>query len=151
MYKQAEASFWTAEEVDLSEDVAHWEKKLSEDERFFIKTSFFFAGSDGIVNENLGLRFMAEVADPRPKRSTASKSLWRTSIETYHPVDRHLHQRSQGARQLFNAVNEVPCIKTKGDWAKKWISDKQSTFETLYRVCLCGRHLLFWSILFDFG
>lgn len=130
MYKQAEASFWTAEEVDLSEDVAHWEKKLSEDERFFIKNVLaFFAGSDGIVNENLGLRFMAEVADPETKAFYGFQiAMENIHSETYALlIDTYIKDPKERA-QLFNAVNEVPCIKTKGDWAKKWISDKESTF-----------------------
>ncbi len=68
MYKKAEASFWTAEEVDLSKDLGDWQHKLRDDERYFIKNILaFFAASDGIVNENLVERFMAEVQVPEAR------------------------------------------------------------------------------------
>lgn len=130
MYKQAEASFWTAEEVDLSQDVVHWEKHLTDDERYFIKYVLaFFAGSDGIVNDNLANRFMTEVADPETKAFYGFQiAMENIHSETYALlIDTYIKDPSERAH-LFNAVNEVPCIKQKGDWAKKWISDGTSTF-----------------------
>jgi ribonucleotide reductase beta subunit family protein with ferritin-like domain len=129
MYKKAEASFWTAEEVDLESDIADW-NKLSDGERRFIKYVLaFFAGSDGIVNENLAVRFMNEVADPETKAFYG----FQIAIENIHSemyallIDTYIRDPQERAH-LFNAVNEVPCIKKKGDWAKKWISDELSTF-----------------------
>jgi ribonucleotide reductase beta subunit family protein with ferritin-like domain len=129
MYKKAEASFWTAEEVDLSMDVADWER-LSDDERTFIKYVLaFFAGSDGIVNENLANRFMTEVADPETKAFYGFQiAMENIHSETYALlIDTYIKEPAERAR-LFNAVNEVPCIKKKGDWARRWIADESATF-----------------------
>jgi ribonucleoside-diphosphate reductase subunit M2 len=129
MYKKAEASFWTAEEVDLSQDPQDWDA-LTEDERFFIKHVLaFFAGSDGIVNDNLAERFLREVADPET-RAFYGAQIFMENIhsETYALlIDTYIKDERE-RRHLFNAVNAIPCIKAKADWAKRWISDDTSTF-----------------------
>jgi ribonucleotide reductase beta subunit family protein with ferritin-like domain len=129
MYKKAEASFWTAEEVDLSGDLADWQA-LTEDERHFIKHVLaFFAGSDGIVNDNLAERFLREVADPET-RAFYGAQIFMENIhsETYALlIDTYIQDAGERS-QLFNAVNEIPCIKAKADWAKRWISDDSSSF-----------------------
>lgn len=122
MYKNAEASFWTVEEIDLSKDLTDWEK-LSEDERFFIKHVLaFFAASDGIVNENLCLNFSTEVQIPEARAVYAiqiaieciHQELYSTLIDTYVK-----DQKEQD--HLFNAIEEIPCIKKKAEWAFKWM------------------------------
>lgn len=130
MYKKAEASFWTAEEVDLSKDITHWESKLNDDERFFIsRVLAFFAASDGIVNENLVVRFSKEVQIPEARCfygfqimiENIHAEMYSLLIDTYirDPVERDF---------LFNAIETVPCIAKKAEWAMRWISDENSTF-----------------------
>lgn len=129
MYKKAEASFWTAEEVDLSRDQQDWDA-LTDDERHFIKHVLaFFAGSDGIVNDNLAERFLREVADPET-RAFCGAQIFMENIhsETYALlIDTYIKDEHE-RRRLFNAVNEIPCIKGKADWARRWISDESSSF-----------------------
>lgn len=124
MYKQAEASFWTAEEIDLSPDLADWENKLSADEKHFIKHVLaFFAASDGIVNENLAVNFMKEVQYPEARCFYGFQIM----IENIHSeaysllIDTYI-QDSAEKNYLFNAVETVPCVKKKADWALRWIS-----------------------------
>jgi len=130
MYKKAEASFWTAEEVDLSKDMGHWEDKLNADERFFIsRVLAFFAASDGIVNENLVVRFSKEIQIPEARCfygfqimiENIHSEMYSLLIDTYikDPVERDF---------LFRAVDTVPCVAKKADWAMRWISDDASTF-----------------------
>lgn len=129
-YKKAEASFWTAEEVDLSKDVKHWEDKLTADERFFIsRVLAFFAASDGIVNENLVTRFAQEVQIPEARCfygfqimiENIHAEMYSLLIDTYirDPVERNF---------LFNAIDNIPCVRKKGDWAMRWIENQSSSF-----------------------
>ena len=131
MYKKAEASFWTAEEIDLKQDLTDW-ATLSDNETHFIKNILaFFAGSDGIVLENLGQRFMSEVQLPEAKCFYG----FQMAIENIHSetysllIDKYVKQPAERKR-LFNAIETIPCVKQKADWALKWISDKTSTFAT---------------------
>lgn len=130
MYKKAEASFWTVEEVDLSVDVQHWFSKLKEDERFFISRILaFFASSDGIVNENLCLRFSNEVQIAEARCfygfqimiENIHSEMYSLLIETFikDPDERTM---------LFNSLETVPAIRKKADWAMKWIEDTESSF-----------------------
>ncbi|XP_042642124.1 ribonucleoside-diphosphate reductase subunit M2 B [Tyto alba] len=129
MYKQAQASFWTAEEVDLSKDLPHW-NKLKADEKYFISHVLaFFAASDGIVNENLVARFSQEVQIPEARCFYGFQIL----IENVHSemysllIDTYI--RDPEKRDfLFNAIETMPCVKKKADWALKWIEDRESTF-----------------------
>ncbi|KAM8883160.1 ribonucleoside-diphosphate reductase subunit M2 B [Synchiropus splendidus] len=129
MYKQAQASFWTVEEVDLSRDLVDWHH-LKPDERHFISHVLaFFAASDGIVNENLVQRFCQEVQIPEARSfysfqiliETVHSEMYSTLIDTYI---RDLEEREH----LFNAIQTMPCVKRKADWALQWINDNQSTF-----------------------
>ncbi|XP_060245562.1 ribonucleoside-diphosphate reductase subunit M2 B isoform X4 [Meriones unguiculatus] len=149
MYKQAQASFWTAEEVDLSKDLPHW-NKLSSDEKCFISHILaFFAASDGIVNENLVERFSQEVQVPEARCFYGFQIL----IENVHSemysllIDTYI--RDPKKREfLFNAVETMPCVKKKADWAMRWIADRKSTFG-LSKLCLmfgCGSLHLFVSV-----
>jgi ribonucleotide reductase beta subunit family protein with ferritin-like domain len=130
MYKTALSSFWIIEEVDLSKDITDWENKLNENERFFIKHVLaFFAGSDGIVGRNLGARFYDEIMIPEAKAFYG----FQIAIENIHNemyslmIDTYIKDTTE-KNSLFNALEEVPCVKRKGDWAIKWIEDKESSF-----------------------
>ncbi|KAF9190964.1 Ribonucleotide-diphosphate reductase (RNR), small subunit [Haplosporangium sp. Z 767] len=130
MYKKAEASFWTAEEVDLSKDMHDWENRMSEDERFFVSHILaFFAASDGIVNENLLERFSNEVQIPEARCFYGFQIM----IENVHSemysllIDTYVKEPAK-RDHLFDAIETIPCIRKKAAWALKWISDKNSTF-----------------------
>ncbi|PSK44241.1 ribonucleoside-diphosphate reductase small chain [Elsinoe australis] len=130
MYKKAEASFWTAEEIDLSKDLHDWNKRLNDDERFFISHVLaFFAASDGIVNENLVERFSSEVQIPEARCFYGFQIMMENiHSETYSLlIDTYISEPRQRS-YLFNAIDNIPCIKKKADWALKWICDKDSTF-----------------------
>lgn len=122
MYKQAEASFWTAEEVDLSEDNHDW-NKLNDDERHFISTVLaFFAASDGIVNENLATNFIREVQIPEARSFYG----FQIAIENIHSemysllIDTYIKDEKQKTH-LFKAIDTVPAVNKKAEWALKWI------------------------------
>jgi ribonucleoside-diphosphate reductase subunit M2 len=130
MYKKAEASFWTAEEIDLSKDLHDWNRRLNDDERFFISHVLaFFAASDGIVNENLVERFSSEVQIPEARCFYGFQIMMENiHSETYSLlIDTYISEPKQRT-YLFNAIDNIPCIKKKADWALKWICDKDSTF-----------------------
>ena len=130
MYKKAEASFWTAEEIDLSKDLHDWNKRLNDDERFFISHVLaFFAASDGIVNENLIERFSGEVQIPEARCFYGFQIMMENiHSETYSLlIDTYISEPRQRT-YLFNAIDNIPCIRRKADWALRWISDKNSTF-----------------------
>ncbi|KAF2705831.1 hypothetical protein K504DRAFT_505559 [Pleomassaria siparia CBS 279.74] len=130
MYKKAEASFWTAEEIDLSKDLHDWNKRLNDDERFFISHVLaFFAASDGIVNENLVERFSGEVQIPEARCFYGFQIMMENiHSETYSLlIDTYISEPKQRT-YLFNAIDNIPCIRKKAEWAMKWISDKNSTF-----------------------
>ena len=147
MYKKAEASFWTAEEIDLSKDIHDWNKRLNNDERFFISHVLaFFAASDGIVNENLVERFSGEVQVPEARCFYGFQIMMENiHSETYSLlIDTYISEPKQRT-YLLNAIDNsksdilklryayltrllVPCVRKKADWALRWISDKNSTF-----------------------
>ncbi|RPA79201.1 ribonucleotide reductase R2 subunit variant [Ascobolus immersus RN42] len=129
-YKKAEASFWTAEEIDLSKDLHDWNHKLTDDERFFISHVLaFFAASDGIVNENLVQRFSNEVQAPEARCFYGFQIMMENiHSETYSLlIDTYVKDPKQRTF-LFDAIDTIPCIKKKADWALRWIEDEQSTF-----------------------
>ncbi|KAA8914835.1 ribonucleotide reductase [Sphaerosporella brunnea] len=130
MYKKAEASFWTAEEIDLSKDLHDWHNRLNNDERFFISHVLaFFAASDGIVNENLVQRFSNEVQAPEARCFYGFQIMMENiHSETYSLlIDTYVKDPRQRA-YLFDAIETIPCIKKKAEWAIKWIEDTHSTF-----------------------
>ncbi|TAD98948.1 MAG: ribonucleoside-diphosphate reductase [Bacteroidetes bacterium] len=125
MYKQAEASFWTAEEIDLSQDLVDW-ANLNDGERHFISHVLaFFAASDGIVNENLAINFTNEVQIPEARCfygfqimiENIHSETYSLLIDTYikDPAEKH---------HLFNALETVPCVTKKGNWALRWINSE---------------------------
>ena len=124
-YKKAEASFWTAEEIDLQPDLIDWESKLNDDERHFIKHVLaFFAASDGIVNENLAENFLAEV------QYTEAKFFYgfQIAIENIHSetysllIDTYIKEKKE-KDYLFNAIDTLDCVRKKADWALRWIEE----------------------------
>ena len=130
MYKKAEASFWTAEEMDLSKDLHDWNNRLNDDERHFISHVLaFFAASDGIVNENLVERFSNEVQAAEARCFYGFQIMMENiHSETYSLlIDTYIKDPKQ-REHLFDAVETIPCIKRKADWALRWISDKNSSF-----------------------
>ncbi|KAL7956587.1 ferritin-like superfamily [Trichoderma compactum] len=130
MYKKAEASFWTAEEIDLSKDLHDWNNRLNDDEKYFISHILaFFAASDGIVNENLVERFSGEVQIPEARCFYGFQIMMENiHSETYSLlIDSYIKENSQRS-YLFNAIETIPCIRKKADWAIKWIQDKNSSF-----------------------
>lgn len=125
MYKKCEQSFWTAEEIDLSPDMADWNNKLNDDERHFIKHVLaFFAASDGIVNENLAINFMNEVQYPEARCFYGYQIMMENiHSETYSLlIDTYIKEPAERDK-LFNAVETVPCVGKKADWALRWISN----------------------------
>jgi len=140
MYKQAEASFWTAEEVDLSGDLKHWES-LTDDERHFVKHVLaFFAASDGIVLENLAGRFMTEVQVPEARAFYG----FQIAIENIHSemysllLDTYIRDPQEKSR-LFSAIDTVPAVQKKAQWAVKWIQGGESFAERLVAfACIEG-------------
>jgi ribonucleoside-diphosphate reductase subunit M2 len=130
MYKKAEASFWTAEEMDLSKDVHDWSNKLNDNERHFISHVLaFFAASDGIVNENLVERFSNEVQAAEARCFYGFQIMMENiHSETYSLlIDTYIKDPAQ-REHLFDAVETIPCVKKKADWALNWINDKDSVF-----------------------
>ncbi len=125
MYKQAEASFWTAEEIDLSQDLKDWEN-LNDGERHFISHVLaFFAASDGIVNENLAVNFMNEVQIPEARCFYGFQIMMENiHSETYSLlIDTYVKKQSE-KDHLFNALETVPAVGRKGEWALKWIESE---------------------------
>ena len=122
-YKKMEASFWTAEEIDLSQDLNDWNNKLSDEERYFVKHILaFFAASDGIVNENLAENFVNEVQYAEAKFFYGFQIMMENiHSETYSLlIDTYVKDEAE-KDELFNALDIFPAIKKKADWALKWI------------------------------
>jgi len=131
-YKNAEASFWTAEEIDLHQDLTDWTTKLNADERYFIKHILaFFAASDGIVNENLAENFVNEVQYSEAKFFYGFQIMMENiHSETYSLlIDTYVKDEKE-KDLLFHALDNFPAIKKKADWALKWI-DSPSFAERL--------------------
>lgn len=144
MYKKQVDCFWRAEEVDLTKDMASWET-LTNDEKYFIKMVIaFFAASDGIVLENLGMRFMSEV------QASEARAFYgfQIAMENIHSemysllIETYIKDKTE-KQTLFNALETFPCIRKKGDWAMKWIHDKRSSFATRLIAFACVEGIFF--------
>jgi len=123
MYKNSQAVFWTAEEIDLYPDLVDWENKLNDNERYFIKHVLaFFAASDGIVNENLAENFLKEVQYPEAKCFYGYQIMMENiHSETYSLlIDTYIKDKNE-KHILFNAIETIPAITKKAEWALKWI------------------------------
>lgn len=124
-YKKSEASFWTAEEIDLEPDLVDWNNKLNDDERFFVKHVLaFFAASDGIVNENLAENFVAEVQYTEAKFFYGFQIMMENiHSETYSLlIDTYIKDKEE-KNKLFNAIETLDCVKRKANWALNWIDN----------------------------
>ena len=144
MYQKAEDSFWRVAEVDLSKDINDW-NHLNNDEKHFISMVLaFFAASDGIVLENLGVRFMNEVALPEAKAfygfqimmENIHSFMYSQLIETYIKDETKKNI-------LFNSLEKFECIAKKGNWAIKWINDQKSDFATRLVAFACVEGIFF--------
>ena len=131
MYKKQVDCFWRAEEVDLSKDLKDW-AKLTDNEKYFVsRVLAFFAASDGIVLENLAVRFMSDVQLSEARAFYG----FQIAMENIHSemysvlIDTFIQDKVEQTK-LFQATSNFPCIQRKADWAKKWITDKNSNFAT---------------------
>ncbi|WP_411274642.1 ribonucleoside-diphosphate reductase small subunit [Daejeonella sp.] len=124
MYKNHEASFWTAEEIDLSGDLKDWENLNSGEKHFVSHILAFFAASDGIVNENLAVNFMNEVQVPEARCFYGFQiAMENIHSETYALlIDTYIKDAGEKDR-LFHAIETVPCVKKKAEWALRWIDN----------------------------
>lgn len=144
MYKKQMDCFWRAEEIDFSKDEADW-SRLTPNEQHFIKMVLaFFAASDGIVLENLGMRFMGEVQLPEARAFYGFQIMMENvHSETYSLlIDTYIKDKTEKA-SLFRAIENYACIKKKADWAIKWIHDKRSTFATRLIAFACVEGIFF--------
>ena len=144
MYKKQVDCFWRAEEIDLTKDLTDWDR-IEKDEQYYISMILaFFAASDGIVLENLALRFMGDVQVSEARAfygfqiamENIHSQLYSLLIDTYIKDEEH-------KERLFNAIDTFPCIKKKADWAKKWIADNRSSFATRLVAFACIEGIFF--------
>jgi ribonucleotide reductase beta subunit family protein with ferritin-like domain len=144
MYKKQIDCFWRPEEIDTSKDIVHWDK-LNQDEQYFIKLILaFFAASDGIVLENLALRFMTEVQLPEARAFYGFQiAMENIHSETYSILIDSYIKNTDEKTSLFQAINNFPCIEKKAKWALKWIHDKRSSFATRLIAFACIEGIFF--------
>ena len=147
MYKKQVDCFWRAEEVDLSKDIGDWKNKLNNDEKYFISMILaFFAASDGIVLENLAVRFMSDVQLSEARAFYG----FQIAMENIHSemysilIDTFIQEPHQKTK-LFQAIDVFPCIHKKAEWAKKWIGDKHSAFASRLVAFACVEGIFFSS------
>jgi len=144
MYKKHVSTYWTVEEIDFAKDGKDWDK-LTNDEQHFIKNVLaFFAASDGIVNENLVLNFMSEIKVPE----VLAFYSFQNAIETVHSetysllIDTYIKEEEEKNR-LLNAVETIPCVRKKADWAIKWIESDKDNFATRLVAFACVEGIFF--------
>ena len=129
MYKKAEASFWTAEEIDLASDLKDWENLSSNERHFVSHVLAFFAASDGIVNENLAQNFATEIQSPEARCFYG----FQIAVENIHSetysllIDTYIRDPTEKTH-LLTAIDTVPCVKKKANWALKWCSPENASF-----------------------
>jgi len=151
MYKKAEASFWTAEEVDLSQDLPHWEGLSSDEKHFVSHVLAFFAASDGIVLENLAGRFMKEVQVPEARAfygfqiaiENIHSEMYSLLLETYI-------KDSREKDHLFRAIETVPCVAKKAEWSLRWIDSSESFAERILAFACVEGIFFLWQFLLNF-
>ena len=143
LYKKAVASFWTPEEIDFNKDKEDWEK-LTENEQYFIKHVLaFFAGSDGIVQDNLASRFQRDVQSPVARLFYAFQNAMEgVHSETYSLlIDQYVKDKNEQIK-YFRAIDEIPCIREKAMWALKWI-DSAEDYATRLVAFACVEGIFF--------
>lgn len=144
LYKDAVAVFWTAEEVDLSNDLVDWEKLNKNEKHFISYVLAFFAASDGIVNENLVERFASEVQISEARCFYGFQIM----IENIHAemysllIDTYIKDTAE-KNFLFQAIETIPVVKKKADWALKWISDREASFADRLVAFACVEGIFF--------
>ena len=144
MYKKQQKCFWTADEIDFSKDYKDWQK-INDDEKHFIKYILgFFAASDGIVNINLLDRFLKDVKILECQMCYT----WQAAVENIHSetyslmIDTYI-KKTEEKLFLLNAVENIPCIKQKANWAIKWINDKNASFAQRLVAFACVEGIFF--------
>jgi ribonucleoside-diphosphate reductase beta chain len=144
MYKKAEGSFWKAEEIDLSKDRKDWEA-LSANERHFVKHVLaFFAASDGIVNENLASRFSNEIQWPEARCFYG----FQIAMENIHSemysllIDTYISDKTEKTH-LLQAIDTIPCVKKKADWAIQWMQSEEADFASRLMAFACVEGIFF--------
>lgn len=144
MYKKQVDCFWRAEEIDLTKDLAHWDS-LEKDERLFISMILaFFAASDGIVLENLAVRFMSDVQLSEARAFYGFQiAMENIHSETYSLLIETYIKDALEKDKLFNAVENFPCIQKKAKWAQKWIGDNRSSFAKRLVAFACVEGIFF--------
>ena len=144
MYKRQVDCFWRAEEIDLSKDLASWATLNNDEQRFIKMILAFFAASDGIVLENLGLRFMSEVQLAEARAFYGFQiAMENIHSETYSLlIDTYVKDKTEKL-SLFESIQTFPCIKKKADWAIKWINDKRSSFANRLIAFACVEGIFF--------
>ncbi len=144
MYKKSVDCFWRTEEIDMSKDMVHW-NSLTEQEQFYIKMILaFFAASDGIVIENLGMRFMSEVQISEARAFYGFQiAMENIHSETYSLLIESYIKDKDEKHKLFNAIDNFPCIKKKADWSIKWINDKRANFASRLLAFACVEGIFF--------
>jgi len=129
MYKKAEASFWTAEEIDLSADAVDWEQLSSTEQHFILHVLAFFAASDGIVNENPSGNFVTEITSPEARCFYG----FQIAVENIHSetysllIDTYVKDPTKKLH-LLRAIKTVPCVQRKAKWAQKWCDSTTASF-----------------------
>jgi len=144
MYKKAVAAFWTVEEVDLTKDIDDWQTLTSNEKDFVSKVLAFFAGSDGIVIENLVVNFIQEIDIPE----VTSFYTFQAAVESIHSemyslLIETLIKNEDDKNKLFDAVNNFPAIKKKAEWAIRWIQDDSANFATRLVAFACVEGIFF--------
>ena len=144
MYKKQVDCFWRAEEIDLTKDLKHWEG-LSDDEKHFVSMILaFFAASDGIVLENLAMRFMCDVQNSEARAFYGFQiAMENIHSQTYSLLIETYVKDNEEKQKLFTAIDHYPCIKKKSDWAQKWIKDNRSGFATRLIAFACIEGIFF--------
>ncbi len=144
MYKKAEASFWTAEEVDLSKDTKDWQALTDKERHFISHVLAFFAASDGIVNENLAMNFSNQVQWPEARCFYG----FQITIENIHSemysllIDTYIKDPLEKDK-LFKAIETVPCVKKKADWAITWMQSEEADFASRLMAFACVEGIFF--------
>lgn len=144
MYKKQVDSFWRAEEIDLSRDLNDWARLSPDEQRFISMILAFFAASDGIVMENLALRFMGDVQLSEARAFYG----FQIAIENIHSqmysilIDTYIQHKDEKNR-LFRAIENYPCIAKKAEWAQKWIGDHRSSFASRLIAFACVEGIFF--------
>lgn len=144
MYKKSVAAFWTVEEVDLTKDIDDWQKLTSNEKDFVSKVLAFFAGSDGIVIENLVVNFIQEIDIPE----VTSFYTFQAAVESIHSemyslLIETLIKNEDDKNKLFDAVNNFPAIQKKAEWAIRWIQDDKANFATRLLAFACVEGIFF--------